>query len=130
MDFEKLKLFASASGLDGAASLWRTPDADIICNGIGASYFPDRLRKLLDRCNPAIQAPAAIHDLDYTRGGSVADRLRADRKFLKNCFRAGNYLYNVCDFRRYFVWAKGVKFYILLRLGGGAAFNYHGGATS
>ena len=123
MDFEKLKLFASASALEGAASLWH-PAAPEICNGIGAAFFPAGLRQMLDRRNPAIQAPAAIHDLDYTRGGSVADRLRADRKFLKNCFRAGNYLYRSVDFRRYLVWAKGVKFYILLRLGGGAAFNY------
>lgn len=129
MDLKKIKYFASASGLEDAIQLWQTPDAETLCNGIGAGYFPEKLRRFLDERNPAVQAPAAIHDLDYSAGGDASDRRKADWKFLKNCFRAANFLYGVADIRRYLARIKAIKFYILLRFCGGAAFNYRRGSS-
>ena len=36
-----------------------------ICNGIGAEWFPENIRKTLDKLCPSMRATAMIHDLQW-----------------------------------------------------------------
>ena len=95
-----------------------------ICNGIGAEWMPRWLRWLVTRLNPSLEATAWIHDLGYVRGGTPGTRLDEDLLFLLNGLRAARE-HAWWTWRRYAVALLTAKDFILLRLFGAAAFNFH-----
>ena len=112
--------------LDGASRLANYQYTRRVCNGIGADWFPAWLRSFVGVLVPALEPTAWIHDLDYTAGGDAAARWRADWKFLVNGLRAARATYAWDQLRRYTTMLTVVRFWILLRLFGAAAFNYKG----
>lgn len=101
-------------------------DADTVirqCNGVGASWMPDLMRRAATELNPVMEVPAAIHDRRYCIGTTRADRQAADDEFLANCritidaahpwYRPARYIY-----RR-----RARRYYGYLRAFGSAAFN-------
>lgn len=112
---QQLSRAAGLSGtelLDDAAAVRRD------CNGIGAAWMPDRLRDLLGERYPELKIVADIHDRRYALGGGILARWRADWEFLRNGLKMARHC------RRFGIaWAT-VRMWILLRLGGAAAFNW------
>lgn len=114
---EKQQL-ARAAGLSGAELL---NDAEAVkrdCNGIGAAWMPDRLRDLLGERYPELVVVADIHDRRYALGGGILARWRADWEFLRNGLKMARHCHRIG-----IAWAT-VRMWILLRLGGAAAFNW------
>ena len=114
---EKRQL-ASAAGLSGAELLNDAAAVRRDCNGIGAEWMPDRWRDRLGERYPELKIVADIHDRRYALGGGILARWRADREFLRNGLKMA------CHCRRISIaWAT-IRMWILLRLGGAAAFNW------
>ena len=94
------------------------------CNGIGAAWFPDRWRDFLDGAFPELEIAADIHDLRYSIGGGIFARWRADFEFLRNGLRVALRFARITIRRRFLLARVSVKMYMLLAIGGAAAFNY------
>ena len=94
------------------------------CNGIGAAWFPDSWRDFLDGAFPELEIVADIHDRRYSVGGGILARWRADIEFLCNGLRVAFRLAGISVRRRFLLARTAVKFYLLLAVGGAAAFNY------
>ena len=114
---EKQQL-ASAAGLGGAELLNDAAAVKKDCNGIGAEWMPDRLRDLLGERYPELVVVADIHDRRYAIGGGILARWRADWEFLRNGLKMARHCRRIG-----IAWAT-VRMWILLRLGGAAAFNW------
>lgn len=115
---EKQQL-ARAAGLRGAELLDNIEAIKRDCNGIGAEWMPDRLRDLLGERYPELVIIADIHDRRYALGGGILARWRADWEFLTNGLKMARHCRRIG-----LVWAT-VRMWLLLRIGGAAAFNYH-----
>ena len=121
----RMHTLAERQGLDGANRLARYEYTRKVCNGIGAEWFPGWLRWLVGVLAPALEPTAWIHDLDYEAGGGVIERWMADWDFLRNGLRAARATYAWDQLRRYTTIGAVLRFWLLLRLGGAAAFNWH-----
>ena len=98
------------------------------CNGIGAAWFPDRWRDLLDGLFPELEIAADIHDRRYSVGGGILDRWKADFEFLRNGLRVALRFAGISAKRRFMLARIAVKMYVLLAVAGAAAFNYKKGS--
>lgn len=118
-------LYTIASALDlSGADLLRDPDAVMRqCNGVGASWMPDLMRRACTELNPVMEVPAAIHDRRYSIGGTGADRLAADDEFLANTLAVIAVTYPWYRPARYIYRRRARRYYGYLRAFGGAAFN-------
>ena len=114
---EKQQL-ARTAGLGGAELLNDAAAVKRDCNGIGAAWMPDRLRDLLGERYPELKIVADIHDRRYALGGGILARWRADWEFLRNGLKMARHCRRIG-----IAWAT-VRMWILLRLGGAAAFNW------
>ena len=110
-------------GLDNADCLLR-PNAHLWCNGIGADWMPEVLCDLISTLNPTLKPVAAIHDVEYTIGGTEEDRKAADDRFLENGLKAANYTYGWYNPLRYRVRHQAYKYHALLTAFGSAAWKY------
>ena len=115
---------ARALKLSGAELLDDIAAVQVDCNGIGAAWFPDSWRDLLDGLFPELEIAADIHDRRYSIGGGILARWRADIEFLRNGLRAAIRFAGISAKRRFLLARTAVKFYLLLAIGGAAAFNY------
>lgn len=115
---------AERQSLDGAVRLADYEYTRKVCNGIGAAWFPERLRRVVGILSPTLEPSAWIHDLDYETGGGVRARWRADWRFLCNGLRAAGADYAWYRLRRYAAAATAVRFWLLLRVFGAAAFDW------
>ena len=116
--FQK-RLDAYVAGLFGAELLNDTEAVRRDCNGIGAEWMPDRWRDRLGERYSELVIIADIHDRRYALGGGILARWRADWEFLRNGLKMARHCRRIG-----IAWAT-VRMWILLRLGGAAAFNYH-----
>lgn len=94
------------------------------CNGIGAAWFPDSWRDFLDGAFPELEIVADIHDRRYSIGGGILTRWKADFEFLRNGLRVALRFAGISIRRRFLLARVSVKMYLLLAIGGAAAFNY------
>ena len=94
------------------------------CNGIGAAWFPESWRDLLDGLFPELEIAADIHDRRYSIGGGILARWKADFEFLRNGLRVALRFAGIATKRRFLLARISVKMYLLLAVGGAAAFNY------
>lgn len=109
---------ARAAGLSGTELLDDAAAVRRDCNGIGAAWMPDRLRDLLGECYPELKIVADIHDRRYALGGGILARWRADWEFLRNGLKMARHCRRIG-----IAWAV-IRMWVLLRLGGAAAFNW------
>ena len=112
-----LKL-SGAELLDDVAAVQRD------CNGIGAAWFPDRWRDFLDGAFQELEIAADIHDRRYSIGGGIFARWRADFEFLRNGLHVAIRFAGISAKRRFLLARVSMKMYLLLAVGGAAAFNY------
>jgi hypothetical protein len=85
--------------------------AEKVCNGIGPSWFPSKLRKLIDKLNPTLKPVAQNHDLGYYYGrGTLGDFTRQNDAFAVNGVKAAKARYKWYDVRRYWVMKQPAKF--------------------
>lgn len=101
-------------------------DAELVmqqCNGIGAAWMPDIMRRACTELNPVMEIPAAIHDRRYSIGTTRADRQAADDEFLANCRIVIDHDYAWWHPMRYVFRKRAKRFYGYLRAFGGIAFN-------
>lgn len=110
---------ASAAGLSGAELLNDAAAVKRDCNGIGAAWMPDRWRDRLGERYPELVIIADIHDRRYALGGGILARWLADWEFLRNGLKMAHHCRRIG-----IAWAV-IRMWVLLRLGGAAAFNYH-----
>lgn len=118
-EIREKKQLARAAGLSGAELL---DDAEAVrrdSNGIGAAWMPARLRDRLGERYPELVVVADIHDRRYALGGGILARWRADWEFLANGLKMARHCRRIG-----IAWAV-IRMWVLLRLGGAAAFNYH-----
>ena len=115
---EKQQL-ARAAGLSGAELLDDMAAVKRDCNGIGAEWMPDRWRDRLGERYPELVVVADIHDRRYAIGGGILARWRADWEFLRNGLKMARHCRRIG-----IAWAV-IRMWVLLRIGGAAAFNYH-----
>ena len=115
---------ARALKLSGAFLLDDVAAVQNDCNGIGAAWFPARWRDLLDGLFPELEIAADIHDRRYSIGGGILTRWKADVEFLRNGIRVALRFAGISAKRRFLLARTAVKFYLLLAIGGAAAFNY------
>lgn len=114
---------AVALELSGSALL-RDPETVVRqCNGIGADWMPDLMRRACTELNPVMEVPAAIHDRRYTIGTTRADRQNADNEFLHNCDIVIDDTYAWYHPMRYVYRRRARRFYGYLRAFGTIAFN-------
>ena len=110
--------FARAAGLGGAELLDDMAAVKRDCNGIGAEWMPDRWRDRLGERYPELVVVADIHDRRYALGGGILARWRADWEFLRNGLKMARHCRRIG-----IAWAV-IRMWVLLRLGGAAAFNW------
>lgn len=120
---EKQKI-ARDAGLSGAELIDDMEAVKRDCNGIGAAWFPDRWRDLLDGMFPELEIVADIHDRRYSIGGGILTRWKADFEFLRNGLRVAIRFAGISAKRRFLLARVSVKMYVLLAVAGAAAFNY------
>ena len=85
--------------------------AEKVCNGIGPSWFPAKLRTLIDKLNPTLMVVAQNHDLGYYYGrGTLGDFTRQNDAFAVNGIKAAKAKYKWYDIRRYWVMKQAAKF--------------------
>ena len=115
---------ARDAGLSGAELLDDMEAVKRDCNGIGAAWFPDSWRDFLDGAFPELEIVADIHDRRYSIGGGILARWKADFEFLRNGLRVALRFAGISIRRRFLLARVSVKMYLLLAIGGAAAFNY------
>ena len=108
-------------GLSGAALL-KDPRAQRACNGIGAEWRWDNLRKLIGKFNPTLTLAADIQDMRYEIGGDGVAREFADDEFLANALVCADAKYCWLNPLRYHVRKQARKFHLILRVAGGKAW--------
>lgn len=117
-EIRQKQLLARAAGLGGAELLNDIGAVKRDCNGIGAEWMPDRWRDLLGERYPELVVVADIHDRRYANGGGILARWRADWEFLRNGLKMARHCRRIG-----IAWAV-IRMWVLLRLGGAAAFNW------
>ena len=102
---DEKKALARRLGLEDADLLDKSPDKILaVCNGIGPSFFPEKLRMAISTLHPSLALPADIHDLGYYYGqGTDEDWLEKNRRFRRNGVRMAKSNYGWYDPRRYLV---------------------------
>ncbi len=115
---------ASTLELSGAELLDDVAAVQRDCNGIGAAWFPDSWRDFLDGAFPELEIVADIHDRRYSIGGGILTRWKADFEFLLNGLRVALRFAGISIRRRFLLARVSMKMYLLLAIGGAAAFNY------
>lgn len=118
-EIRQKQLLARAAGLSGAELLDDAEAVKCDSNGIGAAWMPARLRDRLSERYPELVVVADIHDRRYALGGGILARWRADWEFLANGLKMARHCRRIG-----IAWAV-IRMWVLLRLGGAAAFNYH-----
>ena len=118
-EIRQKQLLARAAGLGGAELLNDIGAVKRDCNGIGAEWMPDRWRDLLGERYPELVVVADIHDRRYANGGGILARWRADWEFLVNGLKMAHHCRRIG-----IAWAV-IRMWVLLWIGGAAAFNYH-----
>ena len=94
-----------------------------VCNGIGAEWFPAKLRKMISKLNPSLVIVAQNHDLCYYFGcGTYSDFKRANEAFRWNGYRMAFHNYKWFNPLRYWVMFQADKFALELDLAGWAAY--------
>ena len=97
--------------------------AAVVCNGIGASWFPEKLRDFVSKLNPSLVVVANNHDLGYYYGTEKYDDfLRINEAFRINGEKVAKNKYAWYDPRRYWVMWKAAKFAALCDAGGWPAY--------
>lgn len=123
---EELRLVARNAKLEAPAEFGTIPPEGLarICNGIGAEWMGLKLRRKLTRLLCAVEASAAIHDLQYADSdGSEESRLAADNAFLKNGLREIAFRYpHWWQIRKIFARRKLHAAYEALRIAGRLAW--------
>lgn len=122
----------SRESIIALARVWRISGAHLLnadtaqyINGIGASWFPAWLRRAVTALHPVLSVASAPHDVRYELGGSCWDRLLADLEWLTNSWKCAWKAYPAWRLSFWLVGFQGTWFFVLLRIGGAAAFNYH-----
>lgn len=120
----KLRKLSSECKLEGRTLLYHDTELVLrVCNGIGPSWFPEKLRKMIDSFHPSLQVVAAIHDLWYYYGtGDIRDFHMANDAFKTNGALVANYLFGWYNPRRYLVELDAARFAKLCDLGGKLAY--------
>lgn len=121
-DIDRKIRLARKAGLSGVELLEQRDRARTVCNGIGADWMPDWLRKLISRLFPALVLAADIHDIRYYLGGTSLARLLADVEMLENGCRLAEYAYGRFDPRRHIVQHVMLRFFMTLRKYGAMAW--------
>ena len=94
-----------------------------VCNGIGASWFPEKLRKAVSKLNPSLVVVANNHDLGYYYGtGTMSHFNRVNQAFRANGEKIAKAKYGWYDPRRYWVMWKAAKFTALCEVCGWVAY--------
>ena len=119
---KKHYLLARRLELSGWWMLRDTERAARVCNGIGAEWFPARLRSMIDKVCPQLVIVADIHDVRYERGGKDEARRRADDEFLATGYAVVEHYYAWYDPVRYVGEFLVRRMHRLLRVGGGKAW--------
>lgn len=97
--------------------------AQRVCNGIGAEWFPQALRTVLNGLNPSLIIVADNHDLGFLFGdGSKEYFHRCNAAFKSNGYRMAKHNYKAWDIRRYLVMWQASKFARLCDVGGLPAY--------
>ena len=115
-------LEARRLNLSGYWLLRDTDRAICVCNGIGASWFPQWARHIIDTVCPHLIVVADIHDVRYDIGGDDAARRRADDEFLANGYAVAEHYYKWYNPARYVAEFVVRRMHRLLRLGGDKAW--------
>ena len=77
-------------------------ERDVICNGIGPSYFPQELRHAIDSIFKVFRESSTRHDVWYEYGKSWAEKKQGDDEFLTNMLSAA--------FKKYFLTFRFFKY--------------------
>lgn len=112
---------AKAAKLSGAELLEEREQAMRVCNGIGACWMPERIRRFIGLLHPELVIVADIHDLRHEIGGTHLDRWKSDFEFLCNGFRMALHTRNP------HVAAAAFRFWLCLAAGSWSAFRYRKG---
>jgi hypothetical protein len=94
-----------------------------VCNGIGAEWFPEKLRKMISKLNPSLVIVAQNHDLNYYFGTERhSDFVAANEAFKWNGYKMACHNYKWYDVRRYWVMFQATKFCMELNACGWPAY--------
>jgi len=109
---------ARAARLSGWRLLENRERARSVCNGIGAWWMPDKVRKLIGTMAPDLVIVADIHDLRCETGGRWYTRWAVDFEFFLNGVRMALYR------RRPRVILQALRCWFFLIVGSWTAFRY------
>ena len=94
-----------------------------VCNGIGADWFPAKLRKMISKLNPSLVIVAQNHDLNYYFGcGTHSDFKAANEAFKWNGYKMAFHKYKWYNPLRYWVMMQATKFTLELNACGWPAY--------
>ena len=94
-----------------------------VCNGIGAEWFPAKLRKMISKLNPSLVIVAQNHDLNYYFGcGTHSDFKAANEAFKWNGYKMAFHKYKWYNPLRYWVMFQASKFTLELNACGWPAY--------
>ena len=95
-----------------------------ICNGTGADWMPEKIRKLLDKRHPTLVVPVMIHDVEYWYGiGTTTDFHLANEHLYENGCLVAKDKYWCINPRRYVVMWDAYKLYQTCELFGRKAYD-------
>jgi hypothetical protein len=94
-----------------------------ICNGIGAEWFPEKVRNLVTWIFDYLEATAFLHDIEFEAQKSFDI---ANKNFLENGKIEIKYNYNWYHPMRYIALHRVKQFYALLETFGGIAYKKAG----
>lgn len=92
--------------LEGRKLLFEKTDEEILSlvNGIGPGWFPESLRKLINKFNPSLIVPSMIHDLQWSYGDGTRQHFKeSNEQFKRNGYKLADYNYPWYHRRRYLV---------------------------
>ena len=120
-----LRAQACYYGLDGADNLGRYSDEDLasIYNGIGPEWFPEPLRKFIDRLHPDLRCVALVHDVDFHEGDGSREKFTvANRRLRVNGHRVAKAKYAWYNPMRYWIMWESSRFDNLCQAFGWGAY--------
>lgn len=120
---EHYRAEANRLDLEGRGLLWANSDLiRKVCNGIGAAWMAERLRKVLDKLHPAFVLPSLIHDLQYYYWDGMDSTFEAyNKEFAENGKKVARDLYAWYDPRRYLAYNTAARYKAVLDRYGHAA---------
>lgn len=124
-EIDEARSIAQKLKLEGASLLFTTPPLLIqkICNGIGPSWFPEVIRKAIDKLHPSLVIVSMIHDLQYYEGdGTTHCFTRANDNFRTNGYKVADWRYKWYDPRRYLARSSAKRFALLCQRLGSLAY--------